>query len=250
MWSRMPKKLRWILKLIGWIVIFSILISFDHFHNDQKFRRELKRRAKIIYKPVQYKQSQPKNSGEKGAKQLWELEKEEEALLDQPIILHRKKQISEISNEDNIGDSINKSVFGEIKQLYTNYCLDSLGHDKEKEEVGAYPCHGGGGTQKFCFTGDGKILIRDLCLDASASNPDKILLYKCHERNGKHSNQFWSYDEDSQQIKHASGECLEISPDIKGQKLEEYTLKMRSCGDLRRRFFQEFASVTFCDSKI
>ena len=137
----------------------------------------------------------------------------------------------------------NYLVLGEIKQVNNNYCLDSLGHKKEREEIGAFPCHGSGGNQIFCFTGDGEIRMEDLCMDASGSNLDKIVLFKCHKQKG---NQFWSYDEDSQQIKHSSGHCLEISPDTVHNP-NKYTLKMRSCNDLKRRVFQEFG---FVNSKI
>lgn len=106
---------------------------------------------------------------------------------------------------------------GEVKNLETNYCLDTLGH-KENDSIGAFKCHNQGGNQIFCFTEDGEIRNDDLCLDVAATERDlreniplKIKLIKCHKQKG---NQYWIYNFSNGRIMHYNtGLCLEMSPD-------------------------------------
>lgn len=93
---------------------------------------------------------------------------------------------------------------GEIKNVETKNCLDTMGR-KSNEKIGSSYCHGLGGNQVFAYTKRHQIMSDDNCLDASnALGP--VNLVRCHGMGG---NQEWIYDEEEKTIKHVnSGNCL------------------------------------------
>ncbi|CAO1306249.1 unnamed protein product [Diamesa serratosioi] len=93
---------------------------------------------------------------------------------------------------------------GEIRNLDSQNCLDTMGH-KSGEKIGSSYCHGLGGNQVFAYTKRQQIMSDDNCLDASNAN-GPVNLVRCHGMGG---NQEWSYDENDHSIKHVnSGNCL------------------------------------------
>lgn len=93
---------------------------------------------------------------------------------------------------------------GDIKNVETRNCLDTMGR-KSGENLGMTYCHHLGGNQVFAYTKRKQIMSDDNCLDAShRSGPVKLV--RCHGMGG---NQAWVFDEITKTIKHVnSGSCL------------------------------------------
>ncbi|XP_043930770.1 polypeptide N-acetylgalactosaminyltransferase 13 [Protopterus annectens] len=96
---------------------------------------------------------------------------------------------------------------GEIRNVETNKCLDSMGH-KENGNIGIFNCHGMGRNQAFSYTSDKEIRRDDLCLDVSRQNGPVVMLKCYHMR----LNQMWEYDTQTHTFKHIiTQSCLTIS---------------------------------------
>jgi len=96
---------------------------------------------------------------------------------------------------------------GDVKNLGTNSCLDTLAQNNQGGVPGLYPCHKMGTNQFFIFTKKFEIWHDSLCLDLSDSSAAaKAKLWPCHKQGG---NQKWEHTKNGF-IKHpAHGKCLE-----------------------------------------
>ena len=121
---------------------------------------------------------------------------------------------------------------GEIRNLKTNRCLDTL-RRKNGEKVGMGSCHGTGGNQLFIFTKLNQIVSDDNCLDATkVGKPVKLI--RCH---GMRGNQMWEYDHKFKTLTHVPSKlCLDkpnpmrdpFTPTIRhcnGRKSQKWILK-------------------------
>uniref|UniRef100_A0A336MT90 CSON005670 protein n=1 Tax=Culicoides sonorensis TaxID=179676 RepID=A0A336MT90_CULSO len=101
--------------------------------------------------------------------------------------------------------------FGPIQSMANkNYCIDTLSANNN-EPIGLYTCHFGE-TQFFLQTDENAIRTKadEYCFDV-VSNPSEdtkklISIYYCHHSGG---NQFYKYDEMTQQIKNPSYGCIQ-----------------------------------------
>eukprot|EP00795_Rhopilema_esculentum_P014779 gene14779-5885_t len=75
---------------------------------------------------------------------------------------------------------------GDIKNLGTGTCLDTLAQNNQGGKPGLYPCHGLGTNQFFMLTKKNEIWHDSLCLDFSGNG--KAQLWPCHKMGG---NQKW-----------------------------------------------------------
>jgi len=98
---------------------------------------------------------------------------------------------------------------GEIKNVGTHNCMDTMGR-KSGEEVGLSYCHGLGGNQVFAYTKRQQIMSDDNCLDAT--KPDHpVKLVRCHGMGG---NQAWNYNFQDRVIRHMNtNKCLATQRD-------------------------------------
>ncbi|XP_012938182.1 putative polypeptide N-acetylgalactosaminyltransferase 10 [Aplysia californica] len=101
---------------------------------------------------------------------------------------------------------------GEIRNNASNMCIDTRfkGQNRRFELQKCVRDQGGGGEQQFEFTWhkDIRPKRRNLCFDASSSNPKSpVILFTCH---GMQGNQRFKYNVGSQQLYHPiSGLCLD-----------------------------------------
>ncbi|XP_031551805.1 polypeptide N-acetylgalactosaminyltransferase 1-like [Actinia tenebrosa] len=111
---------------------------------------------------------------------------------------------------------------GEVRNLGTNQCLDTLGKNDPGGEPGMYMCHGMGNNQFFMFTKQQEFWHDDVCLDLVSGEPDtKVKIYTCHGMGG---NQKWSHVKDGP-IKHSLYDvCLEAQGD---------KILVRKCNDAK-----------------
>ena len=120
---------------------------------------------------------------------------------------------------------------GEIKNIYTNKCLDTMKR-KVGEKVALSVCHGKGGNQLFLFTKSQQIASDENCLDATKA-AKHIKLMRCHGMGG---NQKWEYNWKTNNIIHVSSKlCLDKpNPNVKnlpvlrmcnGRKSQKWILK-------------------------
>lgn len=98
---------------------------------------------------------------------------------------------------------------GEVRNLGTNQCLDTLAKNDPGGEPGMYMCHGMGNNQFFMFTKNYEFWHDEVCLDLVDGNPDtKVKLYTCHGLGG---NQKWEHEKDGR-IRHTLHDvCLDVS---------------------------------------
>jgi len=98
---------------------------------------------------------------------------------------------------------------GEIKNVGTHNCMDTMGR-KSGEEIGLSYCHGLGGNQVFAYTKRQQVMSDDNCLDAT--QPDSpVKLVRCHGMGG---NQAWNYNEEDRVIRHMNtNRCLSTQRD-------------------------------------
>lgn len=97
---------------------------------------------------------------------------------------------------------------GEIRNIYSNMCLDTYGR-KTGENAAISGCHGLGGNQVFAYTKRKQIMADDNCLDAQ-SQRGPVKLIRCHGMGG---NQEWTYNHqsDDKSIVHVrTGLCLDV----------------------------------------
>ncbi|XP_071961390.1 polypeptide N-acetylgalactosaminyltransferase 1-like isoform X2 [Antedon mediterranea] len=100
---------------------------------------------------------------------------------------------------------VNFFSMGEIRNVETNQCLDTMMRDTG-HKVGLYACHGQGGNQIWAFTKNFELKHDDSCLDVAHTGP--VMMLSCHQQGG---NQKWSYDKQTKELKHSSGLCLDTS---------------------------------------
>jgi len=98
---------------------------------------------------------------------------------------------------------------GEIKNVGTHNCMDTMGR-KSGEEIGLSYCHGLGGNQVFAYTKRQQVMSDDNCLDAT--QPDSpVKLVRCHGMGG---NQAWNYNQEDRVIRHMNtNRCLSTQRD-------------------------------------
>jgi len=98
---------------------------------------------------------------------------------------------------------------GEIKNVGTHNCMDTMGR-KSGEEVGLSYCHGLGGNQVFAYTKRQQVMSDDNCMDAT--QPDHpVKLVRCHGMGG---NQAWNYNFEDRVIRHMNtNKCLATQRD-------------------------------------
>ncbi|XP_066912297.1 polypeptide N-acetylgalactosaminyltransferase 13-like isoform X1 [Clytia hemisphaerica] len=78
---------------------------------------------------------------------------------------------------------------GDIKNLGTNSCLDTLAQNNAGGRPGLYPCHKMGTNQFFIFTKRKEIWHDGLCVDLdSHADTAKVKMWSCHKQAG---NQEW-----------------------------------------------------------
>ncbi|XP_029198465.2 polypeptide N-acetylgalactosaminyltransferase 13-like [Acropora millepora] len=108
---------------------------------------------------------------------------------------------------------------GEVRNLGTNQCLDTLAKNEPGGEPGMYMCHGMGNNQFFMYTKKDELWHDELCLDL-ISPGSKVKLYTCHGQGG---NQKWSHQRDGT-IRHSHHNvCLDV--------IEGSNLVVRACDD-------------------
>lgn len=97
---------------------------------------------------------------------------------------------------------------GDVRNLGTNSCLDTLAQNNQGGKPGLYPCHKMGTNQFFILTTKNEVWHDSLCLDLdSDSEKAKSKLWPCHKHGG---NQKWIHTQKDGLIKHAYHErCLE-----------------------------------------
>lgn len=78
---------------------------------------------------------------------------------------------------------------GQIRNIDTNRCLDTMGG---KKSVELQQCHHMGGNQLWIFTNLNEIQNDDKCIDGIAMN-SAVTLQKCH---GQRGNQQWVYNDE------------------------------------------------------
>lgn len=100
---------------------------------------------------------------------------------------------------------------GEVRNLGTDQCLDTLAKNEPGGEPGMYMCHGMGNNQFFMYTKKNEFWHDDLCLDlVNGDSNTKVKLYNCHRLGG---NQKWEHDRDGK-IRHVLHDvCLDIEGD-------------------------------------
>lgn len=96
---------------------------------------------------------------------------------------------------------------GDVKNLGTQSCLDTLANNNQGGKPGLYPCHKMGTNQFFIFTKKSEIWHDALCLDLDSSSASaNAKLWPCHKQGG---NQKWVHDENGL-IRHEGFQrCLE-----------------------------------------
>ncbi|KAK3731855.1 hypothetical protein QZH41_020213 [Actinostola sp. cb2023] len=107
----------------------------------------------------------------------------------------------------------NPPAQGEVRNLYNNMCVDTLGEKTKIDKVGLYSCHGMGGNQFFTLTKTNEIVFNDdKCLDAPNSDPGSFVeMITCH---GLRGNQEWKHNKKKGTIVHVwSDNCLDLSDD-------------------------------------
>lgn len=109
---------------------------------------------------------------------------------------------------------------GEVRNLETNQCLDTMAKNEPGGQPGMYMCHGMGNNQFFMFTKKQEFWHDDLCLDLTNGDPStKVQLYNCHKLGG---NQKWEHERDGR-IRHA---LYQVCLDVEGE-----SLVVRKCDD-------------------
>ncbi|XP_054166149.1 polypeptide N-acetylgalactosaminyltransferase 13-like [Oppia nitens] len=122
-------------------------------------------------------------------------------------------------------------TLGEIKNIYTNKCLDTMKKKKSGEKVSMITCHGSAGNQLFMFTKRHEIVADENCLDATkVGKPVKLM--RCHGMGG---NQLWEYNWKTNNIIHMSSKLCLDKPNPKqnhpilrrcnGRKTQKWLLK-------------------------
>ncbi|XP_033097618.1 polypeptide N-acetylgalactosaminyltransferase 1-like [Anneissia japonica] len=76
---------------------------------------------------------------------------------------------------------VNFYSMGEIRNVETNQCLDTMMRDTG-HKVGLYACHGQGGNQIWAFTKDYELKHDDSCLDVAHNGP--VMMLSCHQQGG------------------------------------------------------------------
>ncbi|XP_012554205.2 polypeptide N-acetylgalactosaminyltransferase 13 isoform X1 [Hydra vulgaris] len=113
---------------------------------------------------------------------------------------------------DMIGADPNPPAHGEVRNVASNMCLDSMGNKGNRAQIKVFPCHRLGGNQFFVLSKRGEIIHNDeSCLDYSLENEEnKVDMWNCHGLGG---NQEWIYTKDGR-IQHViSSKCLAILND-------------------------------------
>lgn len=121
---------------------------------------------------------------------------------------------------------------GEVRNIGTNQCLDTMAKNEPGGEPGMYMCHGMGNNQFFMYTKKHEFWHDELCLDLVDSSPStKLKLYNCHSQGG---NQKWNHHRDGT-IRHSLHHvCLDVS--------EQSNLVVRKCDENRRNQKWRFTS--------
>eukprot|EP00794_Sanderia_malayensis_P003746 gene3746-4268_t len=111
---------------------------------------------------------------------------------------------------DLIGSDPTPPAHGEMLNINSGQCVDSMGAKKKKSNLKLFPCHGMGGNQFFVLSKNGEIIYNDeVCLDYSSENKqNRIEMWDCH---GLKGNQEWKHNRITGQIKHViSDKCLDV----------------------------------------
>ncbi|XP_047136155.1 polypeptide N-acetylgalactosaminyltransferase 13 [Hydra vulgaris] len=96
---------------------------------------------------------------------------------------------------------------GDVKNLGTLSCLDTLAQNNQGGKPGLYPCHKMGTNQYFIFTKKFEIWHDGLCLDLSDSDLNaKVKLWPCHKQGG---NQKWKHTKSGLIMHESRKKCLE-----------------------------------------
>jgi hypothetical protein len=110
------------------------------------------------------------------------------------------------------------AALGELRNVDTNQCVDSLWHDRVGQVVGLYGCHGQGGTQTFAYLRTSKdirpIQNLDVCLLST------FKLGKCTDKAAK-----WDYTAEGYLLHEESNHCLAVTEE--GSRTQP---KMLGCG--------------------
>ena len=109
---------------------------------------------------------------------------------------------------------INYRYLGDIKNMATGHCLDTLGR-KNGDKLGMSLCHQKGGNQLFVYTKNKQIISNENCLDATkVGKPVKII--RCHHLGG---NQMWEYNLRSRNLVHIPSKMCLDKPNAKDPKM-------------------------------
>ena len=111
---------------------------------------------------------------------------------------------------DKIGADPNPPAVGEVRNVQTSLCMDSMGAKGNRARIKVFPCHGKLGNQYFVLSKRGEIIFNDeSCLDYSMGNKlNHVEMWDCH---GLQGNQEWKHSEGAGPIHHVvTGGCLSI----------------------------------------
>jgi len=116
----------------------------------------------------------------------------------------------------------NVHAYGELKNVDSSMCLDTLGQDEKGSlKVGIFYCQGGvSANQVFSWTFTKQLRREDKCCSGSSSVGSEMMLRSCNDGNS----QKWNHTKDGFVINDLSGLCL----DITSVKNGEYP-KMNKC---------------------
>ena len=100
---------------------------------------------------------------------------------------------------------------GEIRNVATSACFDTMGSTNIGTQVGAYPCHGQKGTQAFYFTDRNSLRLPTMdfnsCLDRDQGKA-RINIWGCQDNN---QNQVFKWNSESGQLADSTGRtCVEV----------------------------------------
>eukprot|EP00112_Aurelia_sp_Birch-Aquarium-sp1_P019291 Seg4740.1 transcript_id=Seg4740.1/GoldUCD/mRNA.D3Y31 product="Polypeptide N-acetylgalactosaminyltransferase 5" protein_id=Seg4740.1/GoldUCD/D3Y31 len=124
---------------------------------------------------------------------------------------------------------------GQLKNLGTQTCLDTLGLTAQGSRPGLYACHGLGNNQFFMFTKKNEIWHDTSCLDYAGDG--KIQMWPCHKQGG---NQKWIHKKDGVIKQELHNLCLE------GQNTQIY---VKPCSEESLNQKWQFNSYPFDEKK-
>jgi len=111
------------------------------------------------------------------------------------------------------------AAISEVKNVASNYCLDTLGNNNYGQTFGIYQCHGAGGSQTFVYMRSHRQL-RPLA-NLEVCMHESLQFGRCDEQAE------WEYTKKGFLLHAKTAKCLAVSDEVGGRHI----LKMASCSD-------------------